>query len=135
VPAEHVHLELGAQHLRLQILDRAWLAIGAVVEESGELALGRCQHLVGSRGHRRGLGVIETETLDPLLLAQALDVLVLARGREHAPAACLHLARGSEPDAGRAAGDEDRSFRHDAQSARAAFLGVRPSLLAFLHEF
>jgi hypothetical protein len=37
VPAEHIRLELGAQNLRLEILDRTGLAIGAVLNSAESL--------------------------------------------------------------------------------------------------
>ena len=40
MPAKHIGLELGLQHLAAQILDRARLAIGAIVEQPVELAAG-----------------------------------------------------------------------------------------------
>jgi hypothetical protein len=50
MPAEHSSLELGAEHIRLQILDGSRLAIGAVVEEGGELAVRCLERLLGGLG-------------------------------------------------------------------------------------
>jgi len=107
VPAEHIRLELGAQNLRLEILDRTGLAIGAVVEQRREPAVGRFDHVPRRFFDRVRLGVIEIEALDADFVAQALQIFGFAGGGEHAPAARLHLARRSEPDARRAARDED----------------------------
>ena len=91
MPAEHGHLELGAEHVRLQVLDRAGLAVGAIVEERSQLAVRGLEHLLGGFSDRAGLGVVKVEAVDANLIAQLSNILLLARRREHAPAARLHL--------------------------------------------
>jgi hypothetical protein len=69
VPAEHAYLELGAEHLWPQILDRAGLAIGAIVEKGGEPSARSLKHLFRRGTNRLGLGIIEIEALDADLVA------------------------------------------------------------------
>ena len=99
MPAEHSSLELGAEHIRLQILDGSRLAIGAVVEEGGELAVRCLERLLGGLGDGLRLGIVEIKALDADLVAEPGNVLRFPCCGEYAPAARLHLARRSKPDA------------------------------------
>jgi hypothetical protein len=47
---------LGAEHIWFQVLDRARLAVGDVVEERGQLAVRGLEYLIGGFGDRAGLG-------------------------------------------------------------------------------
>ena len=79
VPAEDVRLELGAKHLRPDILERARLAVSAIVEQRDELSVRRREHMRGRGGNRVRLGIVEIEALDPNLILQTGDVFRLAR--------------------------------------------------------
>lgn len=93
MPAEHAYLELGAEHLWPQILDRAGLAIGAIVEKGREPSARSLKHLFRRGTNRLGLGIIEIKALDADLVAKPGNVVRFSRRGKHAPAACLHLPR------------------------------------------
>jgi hypothetical protein len=121
VPAEDIGLELGAEHVGPQVLDRAGLTIGAIVEERREPPCRCLEHMRGGFGNRGGLGVVEIKALDGDLVSQPGYVLRFSRGGKHAPAARLHLTRGSQADARRAAGDEDRALAQELVLVLTAF--------------
>ena len=99
MPAEDIGLELGAKHFGPDVLERARLAISAIVEQCVELSIGCLEHMLGRGGDRVRLGIVEIEALDPDLILQTGDVLRLARRGEHAPAARFQGLRGAKPDA------------------------------------
>ena len=107
VPAEHIGLELGAEHVAPDVLQRARLAVPAIVEQRVEPAVSCLEHMLGSFSDRVGLRIVEIEALDPDLILEPRDVLRLPRRGEHAPAARLQCLGGAKPDARRATGDED----------------------------
>ena len=112
VPAEHICLELGAEHMRLEVLNRARLAVAAIVDQRSETPIRRRQHVLGRRRDRLRLGIIEIEALKPLLLLQPRNVFRLTRRGKDAPPARLHLTRRCETDARGAAGDENAPLCH-----------------------
>ena len=94
VPAEHIGLELGAEHVAPDVFQRTRLAVAAIVEQRVELAVSCLEHMLGSFGDRVRLRIVEIEALDPDLILEAGDVFRLPRRGEHAPAARLQcLAR------------------------------------------
>ena len=99
VPAEHIRFELGAEHVTVDVLERAWLGIPAIVEKRGELPAGRRQHCVRRSRDRGRLGIIEIDALDAKLVLEPGDVFRLPRRGEHTPAPRLHGLRGRQPDA------------------------------------
>ena len=106
VPAEHIDLKLGAEHLGSEILDGTGLTVAAIVEERDKLSVRCRQNFVCCLCDRLRLGIIEIEALEAPIV-QARNVLRLARRGEDAPAARLHLARRRQAYPRGAAGDED----------------------------
>jgi hypothetical protein len=68
--------------------------------------------MFGRGGDRSRLGIVKVKALDPNLIFQPGDVLGLPRRGEHPPAAHFQRLRRTQPDARRAAGDEDRPPGH-----------------------
>ncbi len=114
VPTDDIGLELSAQHLGRHVLDGAGLAISPVIEQCIERAVRRREHMVRGCGDRLRLRIVEIEALQPVLVLQPCEVLRRPRRGEHTPAARLHRARRGEPDARRAAGDEDGALDHES---------------------
>ena len=61
MPAEEIRLELRAEHVGRNVLERAGLRVGAVVEERVERAAGRGEDGIGRRRDRVRLRVVEIE--------------------------------------------------------------------------
>src|SRR5262249_7281399 len=110
VPAEEVGLELVANQVGGHVLDGAGLGVAAIVEERVETAVGAPENVAERRLDGAGVGQIEPEGLEPLVL-EPLAVVGVARRRKDAPTTQLQPLRSGEADAGRATGNENRALR------------------------
>jgi hypothetical protein len=106
VPAEQVGFELGAQDVAAQILDRARLTIGAVVEQRVEPSAGQLQRAFQCRADARRIVQIQSHRAQSLRFESG-DVLGPTRRSDHLPAAPRQFMRAVVADAAGAAGDED----------------------------
>ncbi len=59
MPAEEVRLELGAQEIRVEVLDGAGLGIAAIVEQCVETTAGLAENALDRDGDRGLVGVVE----------------------------------------------------------------------------
>jgi hypothetical protein len=66
-PAQQIGLQLRAQHIPRQVLHRAGLAVGTVVEQGIEYAAGALQHLVHGGGDACAVVQIQSQCLQSLL--------------------------------------------------------------------
>ena len=104
--AEDVGLELAADRVEVDRLDRARLAVAGVVHEHADRALG-LDDGVDAGAHRGLVGDVAGERL-AAGLGQVGERLGAARGGVDGPALRREVARGLVADARRASGDQDR---------------------------
>ncbi|MNV41926.1 hypothetical protein D3C71_1335800 [compost metagenome] len=108
VPAEEIGLELDAQHIRRQILHRSRLAVGAIVEQRVDPAIGAFDHGFYQLIDRILLRVIEDQRLYAVSF-KGSEIFAVSNRCEDAPAVCLQCPCRISADAGGTAGDDDRS--------------------------
>ncbi|CUX61213.1 hypothetical protein AGR5A_Lc80029 [Agrobacterium genomosp. 5 str. CFBP 6626] len=118
MPAEDVGFELLAQRLDRQILHRARLAIGAVVEERVDAAAGSGRHRFHKRGDGFRFGVVHDQGFDALIF-QSCHVGDTPHGGKDPPAVAVERAGAMGADArGAACDDDDGFFRHLCRSGK-----------------
>jgi len=109
VPAEEVRLELLAQHVGAQVLDRTRLTVRAVVDERVESPLRPLQRRFHPRADRLAVVEVEPQRLETEA-REPLDIGLLACRGEHPVAACPQTQRDALADAARAARDQHRTL-------------------------
>ncbi len=112
VPAEHIGLELLAQHRDRNILHRARLPISAIVEERIDAAAGAGCDLIHQGGNALRPGIVHDQRFDALTF-QCRHILRSAHRGEDPPAITVKRAGAISTNAGGASGDDDDGlFRH-----------------------
>lgn len=130
VPAEQIGIELLAQRLGGQILQRAGLAVGAVVEQAIEAAAGQYLRLSRAPLYAGLVGQIQLDR-QQTQLTQLRHVLGLAGGGDDGVAVLAERLGGSQADAAGAAGDQNEAGHEGilvvtGQAAAPAVLHVNP---------
>ena len=118
--AEHVGLELLAQHLAAQILHRPRLAVAGIVEQRVERAARALQYFIHRTPDRLRIGNIQLQAFQPAG-SEHLHVRRLARRRENPIAAFLQAFRHAQADATGATSDQYAFFIHSNFSQKPAF--------------
>lgn len=108
VPAEQVGVELLAQRLGGQILQRAGLAVGAVVEQAIQAATGQCLRLGRAPLYAGLVGQVQLDG-QQTQLAQLRHVLGLAGGGDDGVTVLAERLGGGQADAAGAAGDQNEA--------------------------
>jgi hypothetical protein len=117
VPAEQVGLELGAQCLAGQVLDRAGLAVGAVIEQCVQRAAGQREGFAETLGDAGRVVEVEPNG-QQTFVGESCHVPRPSGGGDHLPAApCQGLGAGVADTAG-APGNQDAASlsRHGENS-------------------
>ena len=111
VPSQQVGSQLRLEHVPGEILDRPWLAIGAVVEQAEHLAATGLEHLLRGAGNRVRVVEVQAYRL-AAVVAQHFQVILSACGCKHAVTACLKPQCDTASDAAGAPRHHYRSAFH-----------------------
>ena len=99
VPAEDIGLELGAEHVAPDILERARLAVAAIVEQRVEPAVRCLKHLIGSLSDRVRLRIVEIDGSRPAsTFSRAISSGFRAVANTRQPRAFICAAQSPMPD-------------------------------------